>query len=93
MVLEPLDPAICPHGSILRREAGPGIPLSGLYCLDCGALVRRVAHKEYAPVGPVMDMAVLKDLRARIGLDRDRPTNIRLAPDAPGYATATERIK
>ena len=76
----------CPHGSILRREEQTGIPMTGLYCLDCGALVKRVGHKEYAPVGPIMDMDYLKDLRARLGLDKDRPTNIRLAPDAPGYA-------
>jgi hypothetical protein len=35
-----------------------------------------------------MEAEVLSELRARLGLDKDRPLNIRLEPDAPGYASA-----
>jgi hypothetical protein len=91
--IEPLDPGLCPHASIIRRDEDKGIPLTGLYCLDCGSLVKRVAHKEYARVGPVMDMVVLKDLRARLGWDKPKPDNIRLAEDAPGYAAIRKGLE
>lgn len=88
-------PDECPHGSIMRREAGAGTPLNGLYCLDCGSLVKKVpglgAEVRWMPLGPVMDPTALKELRARLNWDdKDPPANIRLAPDAPGYAVADD---
>ena len=85
-------PDDCQHGSVMRRQAGPGTPLNGLYCLDCGALVKRVpglgAEVRWMPLGPVMDRTPLLELRARLNWtdDTEPPANIRLAPDAPGYA-------
>lgn len=84
----------CPHGSIIRREAGAGTPLNGLYCLDCGSLVKRGtgvgAATQWIRIGPIMDGSALKDLRARLNWEKDPPNNIRLAPDAPGYAVADD---
>ena len=88
------DVASCSHDdAIIRREVDRGVIAAGLYCLDCGALVKRVAHKEYQTVGPLMDLDYLTELRSRLGLDKDRPTNIRLAPDAEGYPTAMQALK
>ena len=87
-----LKPDDCQHGSVMRREAGAGTPLNGLYCLDCGSLVKKVpglgAEVRWQKVGPTMDMSALRDLRSRLSWsdDSDPPANIRLAPDAPGYA-------
>lgn len=84
----------CPHGGILRREAGAGTPLNGLYCLDCGALVRRGtgagSATQWVPTGTIMEASALRELRARLNWEKDPPDNIRLAPDAPGYAVADD---
>jgi len=83
------QPEACSHASVIRREASAGVPLNGLYCLDCGSLVarrKRAAGDDWQPVGPVMDIGYLKELRARLNWDRDPPGNIRLDPAAPGYA-------
>lgn len=83
-------PDDCPHASIIRREAGPGVPLHGLYCLDCGSLVKYGARTnsdtKWILVGPQMDPAALSDLRQRLNWEKDVPDNIRLDPAAPGYA-------
>ena len=81
-------PDDCSHASVIRREADRGTPLNGLYCLDCGSLVKRGPDATWNPLGPVMDPTALKELRAKLNWERDPPTNIRLAPDAPGYAVA-----
>jgi hypothetical protein len=84
----------CLHQSIIRRLAAAGVPLDGLYCLDCGAMVTRGAGKgkdtEWKVVGPVMDPTALADLRSRLGWEKDPPSSIRLAEDAPGYAAIKE---
>jgi hypothetical protein len=80
----------CPHKSIIRREAAMGVPLNGLYCLDCGAMVRRGAGvgaaTEWIPTGTLMGNAQLSELRSRLAMEKDPPDNIRLDPTAPGYA-------
>ncbi len=83
----------CPHKSIIRREAAAGVPLNGLYCLDCGACVKRGPgvgeHVTWLPTGSVMEATVLAELRAKLNWENDPPANIRLAEDAPGYARAS----
>jgi hypothetical protein len=80
-------PDDCPHASIIRREADAGTPLNGLYCLDCGSLVKRATGGlgGWARVGPLMEASSLTDLRSKLGWEKDVPDNIRLDPAAPGY--------